>query len=127
VELEDVQAWIDAYVRAWQANDAGEIGALFGEDARYFTHPFREPWRGRETIVEKWTEHPDAPGSWDGEYRAIAVTGSTGVVRGSTRYFKDDGSIDHEYANVFIIAFDPEGRATEFTEFFMRPSPPPRS
>jgi uncharacterized protein (TIGR02246 family) len=126
MDLEEVQAWIDGYVRAWESNDLGEIGGLFAEDARYFTHPFREPWQGRDDIVKRWAEHPDEPESWQSEYKAIAVTGNTGVVRGRTTYFKDDGSIETEYANIYVIEFDDEGRATEFTEFFMAANPPPR-
>ena len=126
MELEEVQAWVDGYVRAWESNDPGEIGGLFAKDARYFTHPFREPWEGRDEIVEKWAEHPDAPESWQAEYKAIAVTGTIGVVRGRTIYLKDDGSIDKEYANIYVIEFDGEGRASEFTEFFMAANPPPR-
>jgi uncharacterized protein (TIGR02246 family) len=126
VELEEVQAWVDGYVRAWESNDLGEIGGLFAKDARYFTHPLREPWKGRDEIVKKWVEHPDEPESWQAEYMAIAVTGTTGVVRGRTIYLKDDGSIDKEYANIYVIEFDGEGRASEFTEFFMAANPPPR-
>jgi uncharacterized protein (TIGR02246 family) len=126
VELEEVQAWIDGYVRAWESNDPAEVGGLFAEHARYFTHPFREPWEGRDEIVKKWGENPDDPESWQCDYRAIAVTGHTGVVRGRTTYFNDDGSVENEYANVYVIDFDAEGKATEFTEFFMAHRPPPR-
>lgn len=126
MDLEEVQAWIDGYVRAWESGDPSEIGALFAEDARYFTHPFREPWQGRDEIVKGWSEHPDEPGSWQSEYRAIAATGHTGVVRGRTTYFKTDGSVDNEYANVYLIEFDDEGKAREFTEFFMKHNPPAR-
>ena len=123
VELQELQSWIDAYIRAWETNDPGEIGALFAEDARYFTHPFREPWQGRAEIAKNWTDHPDGPGSWQCEYRAIAAAGTAGVVRGHTTYFKDDGSIRNEYANIFVIEFDAQGRAVEFTEFFMEAKP----
>jgi uncharacterized protein (TIGR02246 family) len=126
VDLEEVQAWIDGYVRAWESGDPGEVGGLFAEDARYYTHPFREPWQGRDEIVKQWSEHQDEPDSWQAEYQAIAVTGNTGVVRGRTTYFGDDGSAQTEYANVYVIAFDAEGRATEFTEFFMAANPQPR-
>ena len=125
--MPQLQEWIDAYVEAWSSNDAGQTGALFSDDARYYTHPFREPWRGRDAIVKNWGEHPDRPGSWQARYEALAVNGRTGVVRGHTTYFKEDGSVETEYANIFVIEFDDEGRATEFTEFFMKSNPPPRS
>lgn len=127
MDLAQLQKWINAYVEAWSSNDAGEIGALFSDDARYYTHPFREPWRGRDAIVKNWGEHPDPPGSWQARYEALATAKSIGVVRGHTTYFKEDGSTETEYANIFVIEFDDEGRATEFTEFFMKSNPPPRS
>jgi len=127
VELAELQAWVDAYVRAWETNDPQLVASLFTEEARYFTHPFRDPWDGREAIVKSWTENPDPPGSWKADYRAIAATGQTGVVRGRTAYLGDDGSVDREYANVFIVEFDGQGRASEFTEFFMLNKPPPRT
>lgn len=127
MDLEEVQAWIDGYVRAWESGDAGEIGSLFAEDAQYYTHPFREPWSGRDEITKQWADHPDEPDSWKADYRAIAATGDTGVVRGRTQYLGKDGSVQSEYANVYVIRFDAEGRATEFTEFFMASDPPPRA
>ncbi|HEY3210517.1 MAG TPA: nuclear transport factor 2 family protein [Actinomycetota bacterium] len=126
MELSDLQSWIDAYIRAWETNHPQAVGDLFAGSARYYTHPFREPWTGREAIVNNWIEHPDLPGSWKASYRALAVNGNTGVVRGTTQYFKEDGSIDTEYANIYVIEFDDDGLATEFTEWFMEATPPPR-
>jgi len=127
VDLEQVQRWIDGYVQAWTSNDAQAVGALFAEDARYYTHPFREPWKGRQAIVDEWTANPDRPGSWRADYKAIAAAGDIGVVRGNTTYLRDDGSLDKEYANVFVIEFDRDGLAREFTEFFMASNPKPRA
>lgn len=126
MDLAKLQEWIDRYVDAWSSNDPGKIAALFSEDARYFTAPFREPWRGRDAIVRKWTDHPDPPGSWDCRYEALAVNGSTGVVRGETTYFNDEGSPRTKFGNVFVIDFDAGGRAVEFTEYFMESNVPPR-
>jgi hypothetical protein len=127
VDLAGLESWIDAYVLAWVTNDAQAIGDLFAEDARYYTHPFREPWKGRDEIVRKWLEHPDPPGSWNASYGPLAVNRNTGVVRGKTQYFKQDGSLETEFANIYVIEFDEEGRATEFTEWFMEGNPEPRA
>jgi hypothetical protein len=124
--MSEVEAWIDAYVLAWAANDAKAIGDLFADDARYYTHPFRDPWVGRDQIVRGWMDDPDAPGSWSADYGPVAVYEKTGVVRGKTTYFNKDGSTRTEYANIYVIEFDDDGRATEFTEFFMEANPPPR-
>jgi SnoaL-like domain len=127
MDLTDLESWTNAYLVAWANNDPHAIGALFAENARYYTHPFREPWKGREEIVRKWLEHPDPPGSWKASYGPLAVNGNIGVVRGTTQYFKEDGSLETEFANIYVIEFDEEGRATEFTEWFMEANPPARA
>ncbi|HWL33579.1 MAG TPA: hypothetical protein VNP89_08230 [Gaiellaceae bacterium] len=55
--------WVASYERAWASNDAGEIGALFTDDALYLTAPFRDPWRGRQQIVDGWLDRKDEPGT----------------------------------------------------------------
>lgn len=120
MDLGQLQEWTDRYVEAWTNNDREAIGALFSEDAVYYTHPFRDPWKGREAIVEQWSGEPDAPDSWRAEYRALAATEGVGVIRGHTEYLADDGSVEREYANVFVAEFDSTGRCKEFAEFFMK-------
>lgn len=51
---EAVQAWLDAYVRAWETYDAADVEALFTEDAEYRYHPYDEPESGRAKIVWNW-------------------------------------------------------------------------
>jgi hypothetical protein len=62
VDRQGVAAWLEAYAHAWQTYDAGEIAALFSQDASYRYHPWDEPLRGREAIVASWLEEPDARG-----------------------------------------------------------------
>lgn len=111
----DLTAWLDGYVRAWTSNDPAEIGALFAEDAVYFTSPFGVPDRGREEIVAKWREEPDEPGSWTFHHEILAVAGDLGFVRGRTTYADPPAA----YANLFVVRLDAVGRCTEFTEWYM--------
>ena len=115
MDVKQLQGWIDRYVDAWRSNDAGAVGALFAEEAVYYTHPFRTPWRGRDEIVRNWTAEPDAPDAWEARYTALAANDDMGVVNGWTKYKDGD-----EYANVYVIRFDPTGPATELTEWFMK-------
>ena len=121
MDLDGLRRWTEDYLEAWRTNDPDRVGALFAEDARYFTHPYREPWSGRQEIVRRWTGHPDDPGTWSADYQAIAVGGRTGVIRGETVYLGGDGSERTRYANVFVVDFDDTGRATSFVEWFMEP------
>ncbi len=111
-----VEDWVNRYVAAWDSNDAGDIGALFGHDATYQTAPFREPWRGREAIVAGWLDHRDSPGDHEFALEVIRVDGDTAFVRGRTTYPGHDPSA---YSNLWVIRFDPDGTATEFTEWWM--------
>ena len=109
------QAWLNRYIDAWRSGDPAAIGDLFGEDARYFHGPYREPVVGREAIVREWTENPDEPGSWEAEYRPLAVDGDTAVSIGESRY--SDGKT---YSNIYVCRFDADGRCAEFREWFMQ-------
>jgi ketosteroid isomerase-like protein len=111
---EQVQAWLAAYVAAWRSNDAATIGELFAEDAAYRYHPYDDPERGRDAIVADWLEDPDEPGSWEASYAPLLVDGDRAVATGETRYA--DGQT---FSNLFVLAFDGDGRCTEFTEWYM--------
>jgi hypothetical protein len=117
---DDVRRWLAAYIDAWRRNERGPILDLFSESATYSYGPYREPLRGRDAIADSWLDGPDAPDSWDADYRPIAVDGDTAVVHGRSRYFNDDRTqLRTEYDNIFVIRFDPDGRAREFSEWFV--------
>ncbi|HEY7133228.1 MAG TPA: nuclear transport factor 2 family protein [Candidatus Limnocylindrales bacterium] len=110
------QDWLNRYIDAWRSGDAAAIGDLFSEDAQYFYGPYRDPVVGRAAIVRDWTAEPDAPGSWEAEYRPLAIDGETAVSIGESRY-----SNGKTYSNIFVCRFDADGRCTEFREWFMEP------
>jgi uncharacterized protein (TIGR02246 family) len=79
-------AWVRAYVRAWETNDAAEIGDLFTVDAVYRPTPMSTGWHGREAIVAGWLDRKDDPGTWEFSSEVIAVDGDLAIVRGVARY-----------------------------------------
>ena len=109
------QDWLDRYVAAWRSGDRADIAALFSDDVVYSYRPFTEPVRGRDAVVADWLKDPDEPGSWEAEYRAVAVEGDTGVSVGESRY---PGS-RRTFSNVFVCRFDAEGRCREFSEWWV--------
>lgn len=109
------QAWLDGYIAAWRSGDAGDIGALFSPEADYYYGPDRDPVHGRDAIVAQWTANPDAPGSWEAEYRPVAIDGDVAVASGESRYPAEART----YSNVFVCRFDADGRCREFREWFM--------
>jgi uncharacterized protein (TIGR02246 family) len=113
-DLEAVSQWVGAYVRAWNTNDPADIGALFAEDAAYYTAPYREPWRGRETIVAEWLAHKDAPGKTEFTWFPVTVSPDLSIVQGTTRYPRV------RYSNLWLIRLDQVGQCREFTEWWMK-------
>jgi len=113
------QRWLNAYVEAWQTYDPAAIGDLFSVDVEYRYHPWDEPVRGREALVEAWLDDRDEPDSWTAEYRPWLVAGDDAVAVGVSRYRLADEA-DREYHNVFLCRFDRDGRCREFTEHFMQ-------
>jgi uncharacterized protein (TIGR02246 family) len=106
-------AWITAYLRAWNTNDPNDIRALFTDDARYATEPYKPAWEGREHIVQEWLEHRDEPGETTFEWETIVEAEGTAVVRGTTRY------PNTTYSNLWVIKLAEDGRAREFAEWWM--------
>jgi hypothetical protein len=118
----DVDRWLDAYVAAWRSYDRGEIAALFSAAVSYRYHPYDEPIVGRDAVVEDWLgEDRDAEGTYDAEYRCVAVDGDVAVATGLSRYLTEPGGeVDELFHNAFVMRFDEEGRCAEFTEWFIK-------
>lgn len=112
---EMVTAWVRGYIEAWESNDPAQIGRLFSADARYLTAPFRPPWVGREAIVAGWLDRQDTPGNQHFTFDLLGISGDLAFVQGYTRYLSPPA----EYANLWVIRLDEEGRCQEFTEWFM--------
>jgi ketosteroid isomerase-like protein len=123
-ERADVDRWLQAYIAAWKGYDRDQIAALFSAEVEYRYHPYDEPIRGREAVVEAWlgegdhagSSSRDAEGTYDASYRTIAVDGDVAVATGVSTYTAPETAYD----NCFVIRFDADGRCREFTEWFMK-------
>jgi ketosteroid isomerase-like protein len=128
---DDVQAWLERYVEAWQSYDRAAIADLFSEDADYRYHPWDDPEQGRDTIVEDWLNPAgdpakrDKPGTFEASYRPYAVDGDVAVAVGTSTYWTDadHSAVSRRYYNAYLLAFDDAGRCRSFTEYYMQPKP----
>jgi len=111
-------AWMTAYRDAWQSNVPADIRALFTEDAVFYKEPFNEPLRGHEAIVAMWLKHQDGTFTSTFGWKPLSVTDDLSFIQGETDY----GSV--KYSNLWVIRLAPDGRATEFTEWWMDQSKP---
>lgn len=128
IDRDSIDAWLADYIAAWKSYDRDDVGALFSDDIAYRYHPEDEPIVGREKVVEAWmgedTPDPasdrDAPGTYDAEYRAVAVDGDTAVAVGVSTYSDEPGGpVAKTFDNCFVMRFDDVGRCREFTEWFV--------
>ena len=120
-DLTAVRDWLDRYIAAWRTYDPDAIGSLFTDDATYRYRPFDEPVRGRQAIVASWLEQPDDPGTWQIECEPLAVNGDLAVARCLTTYGPPDGEPVDRYSNIWVIRLTDDGRASDFTEWWMQP------
>lgn len=115
---DELETWLANYRKAWSSDDPADIAALFTENASYSPWPYSEPWRARDTIVAKWIERGDSKRPWSFEHRIVAVDGDLGVVEGLTAYPAHGQDQETEFKNLWLIRLTPEGRATEFAEWW---------
>jgi hypothetical protein len=116
-DLQDLRRWVEDYVGAWDSNDPEDIKALFTEEAAYYTEPRAEPWVGHDRIVQEWLNRKDEPGDYTFRFEPLAIDGGLGFVRGWTSYADDPPK---EYDNLWVIRLAGDGRASEFTEWWVR-------
>jgi ketosteroid isomerase-like protein len=108
-----LRRWIDAYLAVWESNEPAAIAALFTADGVYRI----EPWwilSGREEIVAGWLEHADKPGDTTFHWWHVARDGDLWTVEARTRYH----SLGKDYANLWLVELDDEGRARAFIEWW---------
>jgi ketosteroid isomerase-like protein len=108
-----LRRWIDAYRAAWESNDPEAIGALFTADGVYRPEPW-ETWTGREEIVAGWLQHADAPGDAEFQWWHLARDGDLWTIEARTAY----PGLGRDYANLWLIELDDEGRARGFAEWW---------
>jgi ketosteroid isomerase-like protein len=109
-----LRRWVDAYRAAWgETDDAEAVAALFTLDGVYKVEPW-EAWRGREAIVAGWLEHADKPGDTAFRWWHVARDGDLWILEARTRYH----SLGKDYANLWLVELDDEGRARGFSEWW---------
>ena len=95
IDIDHAQRWIDGYLAAWASNDPAAITALFTPDG-------------------DWIERKDEPGTWQAWLEPLLVHDDTAIVTGKVDYTNGN-----RYANLWVIRFGDDGRAAEFTEWWM--------
>lgn len=126
---EAVQAWLDAYAKAWETYDEADVRALFSDDAQYRWHPYDDPEAGIEAIVVGWlnpggnASTRDEPGTYKADLRPYVVEGNKAVAIGTCTYWTDASrsKVDRIYYNNWLLEFDEHGKCRDFVEYYMTP------
>ncbi len=119
MDQDRTKTWVEAYVAAWRTNAEADIRGLFAPDATYRTSPFAKPWEGLDEIVSGWLARRDIGEEWTFRYEVLVETAALGIIRGWTTYRNPLRS----YSNMWVVTFDAQGRATSFTEWWMKADP----
>jgi len=120
-DREALGRWIEAYVKAWESNDPADIRALFTPEAHYLPEPHAKPWVGHDEIVREWLARKDEPGDYTFRWEILAMDGDLGFVRGWTTYAGEaPGDPSKDYGNLWVIRLGTDGRASEYTEWYVR-------
>jgi hypothetical protein len=110
-----VSNWVTAYRKAWGSNLDADIRALFTDDGDYLFGPSDEPVHGADAIVATWLSRAEAPDDTTFSWEVVGIDGDLAFVQGETAYI--DG---RRYANLWVIRFADDGRASSFTEWWMK-------
>ena len=115
MDFEQLEDWVRRYRATWETNQPADIADLYAVDATYRMRPYLPPVEGRDAIVADWLKRADEPGDTEFDYEILAVTDDLGVVHCRTTY----ASTGEHYHNLWLVRLDDEGRATDFTEWWM--------
>ncbi|GAA4596413.1 hypothetical protein GCM10023194_68570 [Planotetraspora phitsanulokensis] len=107
---QQVEHWVDGYVKAWTTGDPEDIKALFAEDAESYEWPYETAWIGRQEIIDGWRARaPWQEGGWTFDWSLLVVNGDTFAIKGTGVYAKL-GTFD----NLWVVTLGDEGECTVF-------------
>ncbi len=115
-KLQAITDWIEHYRRAWEDADDQALGDLFTDDAVYRSHPFREPFRGREAIRAYWRE---ATGSQADVYLQFG-TPIVQALRAAVEWWMrmESGGAPLTLPGVLVLRFNEAGLCEELREYW---------
>ena len=68
--------------------------------------------------MSEWLARKDEPEEYTFRWEILAVDGALGFVRGWTDYPNHDPP--RRYGNLWVVRLDDDGRAAEYTEWYVR-------
>ena len=118
MERTELEAWLEAYGRAWQGRDPQAAAKLFAEDGTYQVTPFVEPLRGRAAILAYWTEVARTEENVQFAFEVLAVTDRSGMAHWWASFVIVPQMLQTKLDGVFLISFDAAGRCISLCEWW---------
>lgn len=110
--------WLDAYGRAWEAQNARAFADLFSEGALYYWTPFSEPKKGRAEIAEAFAEAVGRQRDIDFGARVLYVNDQLGAAHWSCAFTRTGTGRRVHIDGVLGAQFDPSGKCVSFREWW---------
>jgi hypothetical protein len=99
-------SWLDAYGRAWTRRDPQAAADLFAEHGAYQVTPFVEPMRGRQAILEYWTNIAHTEQNIHFGYEILSVTPEQGIARWWASFVIVPPGLQTKLDGIFLISLD---------------------
>lgn len=118
LNIEQFSAWLQAYGKASQENNAKASSELFTQDALYFETPFDEPITGREAIYKYWLRGAQTLQDKESTYQILSVKDNFGIARWQSKFTNKETGKRYALDCLFLVEFDEQGLCCEFREWW---------
>jgi hypothetical protein len=118
--LQGFDDWLDAYGRAWESRNpqAAADADLYAEDGTYQVTPFLEPMRGKQAILEYWTNVAQTQQDIQFGYQILAVTPEHGIARWWASFVIVPPGLQTKLDGIFLISLDENSRCHSLREWW---------
>jgi uncharacterized protein (TIGR02246 family) len=112
------QQWLEAYGRAWERRDPQAAAELYAEDGTYQVTPSLEPLRGRQAILDYWTEVARTEIDISFGYEILDVAERFGIARWHATFVRTPPGLPTKLDGIFVISLNAEGKCTSLREWW---------
>jgi uncharacterized protein (TIGR02246 family) len=111
-------SWLDSYGRAWESRDPQAAADLFADDGTYRVTPFVEPTRGRQAILEYWTNVAQTEQDIQFGYEILSVAPNLGIARWWASFVIVRPGLQTKLDGIFLISLGENGRCRSLHEWW---------
>jgi hypothetical protein len=116
--LQAFDDWLDSYGRAWESRNPQAAADLFAEEGTYQVTPFVEPMRGKQAILDYWTNVARTEQNIQFGYEILALTPDHGIARWWSSFVIVPPGLQTKLDGIFLISLDENGRCRSLREWW---------